>query len=297
VVLLLLVLPDLVAQASSRTLGLAWSELFTLLFPAVVAAAGSNLRTRRYLGLERTRALPVLVGALLGAAGFLAANGVMIAWVALLPREVLAAFPDVARIFEGGLLLQATIAVVAAIVAPVCEEAAFRGFLQRTLARALGPGAAIGLTALLFAVRHLDPVRFPALILLGAIFGWAAWRSGSIWPAVAAHAANNALASGFALLGGAADPASSELPTLGDALEPLLAGGAAVLLLALWYRRLTPSPPPPEDAVALRDPSVPSTRFRVDRVPASLVLTALAGLAALSALALLAPVWDRLAGP
>jgi len=295
-VLLALVVPDLVAQGSSRVLGLAWSELFTLLLPAVVAAAGSNLRARRYLGLERTRALPVLAGALLGGAGFLLANGVMVAWVAILPRRVLDLFPDVARIFEGGIAVQLVVAFVAAGLAPLCEEAAFRGFLQRTLARAVGPGIAIGVTALLFALRHLDPVRFPALLLLGAIFGWAAWRSGSLWPAVAAHAANNALATALALSGAAAD-AAGELPALGDAAWPLLLGGAALVPLALWYRRLTPSPPPAEDAVALRDPATPSTRFRLDRVPASLMGVALAGLAALSALALLSPVWDRMAGP
>jgi membrane protease YdiL (CAAX protease family) len=294
-ILFLLVLPDLVAQGSSRVFGLAWSELFTLLLPALIAAEGSNLRALHYLGLDRARALPILLGALLGAAGFLAANGVMIAWVAVLPARVLAAFPDVARIFEGSPLVQVVVVFVAAALAPLCEEVAFRGYLQRTLARSLGPAAAIGLTAVLFGVRHLDLVRFPALVLLGAVFGWAAWRSGSIWPAVAAHATNNALATALAIGGGGGGDAAR--PALADALAPLAAGGVALAILAAGLRLVTPAPPPPEEAIALRDPADPSTRFRLDRVPRVLTRAAAAGLAALSLLALLAPLWEKMAGP
>jgi hypothetical protein len=288
VVLLLLVLPDLVAQGSSRLLGLAWSELFALLLPALVATAGCNLRAGRYLGLDRPRPLPVALGALLGGAGFLAANGVMVAWVAVLPRRVLDAFPDVARLFEGSLTLRVVVTLVAVVVAPFCEEAAFRGHLQRTLSRAVGPAAAIGLTALLFAVRHLDVVRFPALVLLGAVFGWAAWRSGSLWPAVAAHLTNNALASTLAL--GGAGAGNAEVPTLAQAFWPLALGGAALALVASGYRLATPSPPAPAEAIALRDPLDPSTRFRPDRVPPGLAVAILVGLATLSALALTAPL-------
>lgn len=294
-VLFLLVLPDLLAQGSSRTLGLAWSELFTLLLPALVAAEGSNVRALRYLGLDRARPLTVLLGALLGAAAFLAASGVMTAWVTVLPARVLDAFPDVARIFEGSRPAQVVVVFVAAALAPLCEEAAFRGYLQRTLARSLGPAAAIGLTALLFGVRHLDLVRFPALVLLGAVFGWASWRSGSLWPAVAAHAANNALATAFALGVGGGDGAAQ--PALADALAPLAAGGAALAVVVAAFRLATPDPPLPDEAVVLRDPTDPSTRFRLDRVPRVLTGAAAAGLAALSLLALLAPLWERVAGP
>ena len=193
-VLLLLALPDLFAQAADHVLGLAWSELFTMLLPAAIAAAGSNLRVPSYLGLDRPRAVPIALGALLGGAGFLAANGIMALWVMVLPPQVLRMFPDVGRIFEGPPLTRAVVVLVACLLAPLCEEAAFRGYLQRTLARAVGPAPAIALAALLFALRHLDPVRLPALVFLGALFGWLAWRTGSLWPAVAAHAANNACA-------------------------------------------------------------------------------------------------------
>lgn len=278
--LLVLVLPDLVAQASNRVLGLAWSELFTMLLPAAVAAAGANLKPARYLGFDRPRALPIALGALLGGAGFLAASGVMALWVIVLPRRVLEWFPDVGRIFEGPPFARAVVIAVAGLLAPVCEEAAFRGYLQRTLQRAAGPASAIAITALLFAVRHLDPVRFPALALLGVLFGWLAWRGGSLWPAIAAHAANNAAAVATALLGGIGEAAPPR-PTLGEALVPLLVGCTAVVGLAAAFQLAVPAATAEAAPLPLRDASDPSTRFRVRLVPGALVAAATAGLVGL----------------
>ena len=287
-VLLALVLPDLLAQASSRVLGLAWSEVFTMLLPAIVAAVGSNLRAGSYLGFQRPRPVSILLGALIGAAGFLAANGVMALWVIVLPRRVLEWFPDVGRIFEGPPLARTVVIGVAALLAPVCEEAAFRGYLQRTLLRALRPAPAIGLAALLFAVRHLDPVRFPALAVLGVVFGWLAWRGGSLWPAIAAHAANNVLAITLALVGGAGAAAFTR-PTIEEALFPLLLG-TAILAGLVWAFRSTAPDPAEAASLPRRDPADASTRFRVELVPGALVGAATAGLATLLALA----VWSAL---
>lgn len=281
-VLLLLVLPDLLAQAAHRVLGLAWSELCTMLLPAVVAAAGSNLRVAPALGLTRPRPVTVALGALLGGAGFLAANGVMALWVIVLPARVMQLFPDVGRIFEGPPLTRAALVAVAGLLAPVCEEAAFRGWLQRTLLRAAGPAFAIGAAALLFAARHLDPVRFPALAMLGALFGWVAWRGGTLWPAIAAHAANNACAMALAMAASGGDPASAR-PTAGEALVPLAIGGAAVAGLAVAFGLATRGAAGPA-TVPARDPGDPSTRFRLHLVPGALVTAVGAGLAGLLAL-------------
>ncbi len=276
-VLMLLVLPDLLAQGANQPLGLAWSELFTLLLPAVMAAAGANLRPAVYLGFTRPRPPQLLLGLALGVAGFVAANGVLALWVNVLPRRVLELVPDVGRIFDAPPLSRAAVTLAAVLLAPICEEAVFRGYLQRTLALRRTPAAAVTLAALLFALRHLDPVRFPALALLGGLFGWVAWRSGSIWPAVAAHLANNAAAAGAALLlPSAADPAV--LPTPAEALAPLAVGGVALALLASWFRRATPAPPPPEAALQRADPADPSVRFRLSRLPPRLLQLAGLGL-------------------
>lgn len=77
------------------------------------------------------------------------------------------------------------------VAAPVAEELVFRGFLQASLAGVLGPRAAIAATAVVFGLVHPLPLALPAA-LLGAGFGWLAQRSGSLLPAMLAHAAHNA---------------------------------------------------------------------------------------------------------
>lgn len=283
----------LLAQWASATLGLAATQLFAFLLPAVVATVGSNLQARAYLRLRPPGALPVVLGSLGGGAAYLVAGVVMTATQRALPEEWVKLF-DVARIFEGPPWERAALAVLAVGLAPVCEEIAFRGYLQSTLALGRRPAAAIALGAFLFALLHLDPVRFPALLVLGALFGWLTWRAGSVWPAVAAHAANNGIAMLLLLSAGPADAAS---PSAG-ALAALLAAGLATLgVVALAYRAVTPRPPPAADAVALRDPSSPSIRWHPSRVPRALVRTALGGVAVLLLLAVAGLAAGVRAGP
>jgi membrane protease YdiL (CAAX protease family) len=74
------------------------------------------------------------------------------------------------------------------------EEVFFRGLLQRGLARRIGAPAAIALASLAFGAAHGDWVHGAAAGLLGAFLGLIAHAADSIRPAIAAHAANNAVA-------------------------------------------------------------------------------------------------------
>jgi uncharacterized protein len=273
--LVLLFAPGLLAQAVSRAGGLAWSEVFVFLLPPIVAAAGSNLRPGALLGLGSVRGRHVVLAALVGAAGFLVANGVMALWIRVLPERVLRTF-DVSRVFDVPFREQVAIALIASVLAPLCEEAAFRGYLQRTLALRRSPAVAIGVSAVLFGVLHLDPVRLPALVVLGVVFGWLGWRSGSTWPAVTAHAANNGLASALVLATGLPETPPAE-PPLQAVIFTLWLGVAGLVLLLAAYRAATPSPPPPSAAVVLRDAVDPSTRFSLARVPRPLWAAAAIG--------------------
>jgi uncharacterized protein len=283
--LLGLFLPGLVAQALHPAAGLAWSEVFVFLVPALIVATGSNLRPATYLGLRRVRLPPVTLALLVGAAGFMVANGVMGLWLKVLPAKIVDTF-DVGRLFDVPRGEQVLLAVSASVLAPFCEEVAFRGYLQRTLAARRGPGFAIAATALLFAILHLDPVRFPALVLLGAVFGWLSWRAGSIWPAIVAHATNNGIASGQVLWAGVPS-GDTPAPTTPELLLFLALFGAFLALLAAGYRAATPVPPPATDAIALANPADPSTHFSAARVPLALWAAAALGATLLGILALL----------
>lgn len=86
-----------------------------------------------------------------------------------------------------------TALAVGAVLPAICEEAAFRGYIQRGYSR-LAPHWAVLGPGLLFAFMHLSVIRLPPLVLLGLLFSWVVWRTGSIWPAVIMHLVNNTTA-------------------------------------------------------------------------------------------------------
>jgi membrane protease YdiL (CAAX protease family) len=87
----------------------------------------------------------------------------------------------------------AVVFLVAALVPAVTEEVLFRGFLQGALERRLGRWPGILLAAAAFGAIH-GLTRAPTAAVLGIVLGWIASRAGSVVPAIAAHAAVNAVA-------------------------------------------------------------------------------------------------------
>jgi membrane protease YdiL (CAAX protease family) len=92
--------------------------------------------------------------------------------------------------------------VLLAATAGICEEALFRGYLQRQLAAWTGSlAAAVALSAILFGAGHIYQGLGGAAVIAvyGAMFGvLAAWR-GSVRPGMMAHAWQDTLSG---LLGG-----------------------------------------------------------------------------------------------
>ena len=82
---------------------------------------------------------------------------------------------------------------------PLVEELLFRGVLLSALLQRWGTAAAVLLSSLIFALAHLPGLGWqafalPDLLLLALALTWLRLRSGSIWPSVVAHGANNLLA-------------------------------------------------------------------------------------------------------
>jgi membrane protease YdiL (CAAX protease family) len=278
-VLLALWLPGALAQSVTLPLGLAWTEIFVFLLSSLVAAAGSNLRPAPYLRLGPARPAALALGALAGAAGYVFAGSILMLTERLVPERLVQAF-DPVRLFEGGRAERLGLAAVATLLAPACEEIAFRGYVQTTLGLRRGPSAAVLGAAVLFALLHMNPVLFPALVVLGAVFGWLVGRSGSIWPAVVAHSVNNGITT-WLVLTGAPSPADTAPPSA-VAGAFVLGGGALLVVCALYRAATTGDAAAP--ALVLRDPLDPSIRFSVGRVPRALAAAALVGAALLGVL-------------
>jgi membrane protease YdiL (CAAX protease family) len=272
----------LAAQLTRPLAGLLWTEPFVFLLPAVVVAAGSNLDPRAWLRLRPASRTAVAGGALVGVAGWFLGSAVFATARALAPASLVARY-DLTRIFEGPVVEQLGFAVAASVIAPVCEEVAFRGQLASAYHSRHAPAFAIGASAILFALLHLDPLRGPALLVLGALYGWLAWRTGSIWPAVVAHAVNNGIASALALALG--DGGARVEPTLGDALVGVAVGAAAAAAAVSAFRALVPAAPR-APGLPLANPADPSTRFRPALVPRPLRWAVAAGWVGLGAILL-----------
>jgi membrane protease YdiL (CAAX protease family) len=101
-------------------------------------------------------------------------------------------------------------AVFVCAVAPMAEEFFFRGFffgsLRRLqvpfLGRELGPWIAAVVTGILFGLAHTgsaNPQYLIPLGFLGFVLCLVRWRTGSLYPGMALHSANNALALGVQL--------------------------------------------------------------------------------------------------
>jgi membrane protease YdiL (CAAX protease family) len=90
-------------------------------------------------------------------------------------------------------------------VAPVAEEFFFRGFFYRALRSRWSVLGAAGIDGLLFGVIHYDfsgadaLLILPPLAVLGFIFCLVYERTGSIYPTIAMHSLNNAIAFGVTI--------------------------------------------------------------------------------------------------
>jgi membrane protease YdiL (CAAX protease family) len=89
------------------------------------------------------------------------------------------------------LLTTVMVIVMASLVSPIAEEAAFRGYCQVILEREFAAPAAVAISSVLFALAHLNHGFFWAKLLLyflvGVVFGAIAFLAHSSIPAIPVH--------------------------------------------------------------------------------------------------------------
>jgi membrane protease YdiL (CAAX protease family) len=206
-----------------------------------------GLDPRRSTGFDSVTPTALGLGFALGLVNYLA-------WAAPLMALAERAFPKkVLELFDGSQIFQhqskpelVVIVLGLGVAAPVCEEFFFRGLLQRALMTRLEPPMAIVVSAVVFSGFHLDPVGLLARFELGVLFGLLAWRSGSVWPGIAAHAANNLTASLLFALG---DKTDTQQPPLGLIVGLLVVGNALLALVVKLASGRLSAPRPAEQVV------------------------------------------------
>lgn len=182
-------------------LGAVMNDLFAFILPAVGLSVMVTRLPARFLLIDR---LPSRRGLLLTiAATVLAIPAVnfLIEWNETwpLPEALVQAEHQAAAATEL-LLGTGTVAdlvmglLIVGILAPVAEELFFRGALQGTLmSTRMNPQVAVWVTAFIFSLMHFQFMGFVPRMALGAIFGYSALYTRSLWAPILAHAVNNSL--------------------------------------------------------------------------------------------------------
>lgn len=132
------------------------------------------------------------------------------------------------------------------VLAPVCEELVFRGYIFRSLYKSTGFWPAALISAIMFGMMHLNFNQAAYAFVIGMFFAGLAWASGSLWSSVIAHAVFNSVevvimyAAGSLLEPGTADEAEGLLADPGQVASLgiflLLAAGIVVLFGLLAVR-------------------------------------------------------------
>jgi CAAX protease family protein len=206
------IIVDAIAHAGGSSLtnpGPAASIISDIVFDLCFVAAA--LWLTRWNGRLRAvefgyRRIPVKTGAAAVALGALGYYGVTAIYGALIKTNQTDKLPsDLGVTHSTAALIAAAVFVCA--VAPMAEEFFFRGFLFGTLRNIPlrigrhdgGPWAASVIVALLFGLAHLGSapaVYLIPLAFLGFVLCLIRWRTRSLYPCMALHSANNALALG-----------------------------------------------------------------------------------------------------
>ena len=138
----------------------------------------------------KTRPWSVLFWSAVASLGFILPSEWLQEQIPELPNYLNDSFKGIVNTTGGYLAL--------AIIVPVAEEFVFRGAILRVLLKSFdaqhsvkNAWIAIAISALLFAVAHMNPAQIPHAFIVGLLLGWFYWRTGSILPGVVYHIVNN----------------------------------------------------------------------------------------------------------
>ncbi len=121
-----------------------------------------------------------------------------------------------------------------AVLAPVMEELLFRGAIQGHLQR-IGwhPAWAIFTSAFIFGAVHGNPAQIPFAFLMGVVFGWLYYRTGSLLPGIVGHVLNNTFAACMILASTREEMDDTMVEMLGAPLTYVLFSVAIVTFIGM----------------------------------------------------------------
>ncbi len=171
--------------------------VFVVIQDAVIFGAAVLFSIVRYhIGWEHLglRAFNVAIGCGLSAALLMASYTIRLCYgmVALAFGYRPALQNVLLRLDTQGIGLVLTL-IAAAVVAPFVEETFFRGFLYGGLRGRIGVVGAMLVSTLFFTALHFSIDQFIPIFVLGLFLAWLYEKTGSLYPGMFLHMANNAV--------------------------------------------------------------------------------------------------------
>lgn len=159
------------------------------------------------------------------------------------PDAIQRSIEEMARAMLEMMNIKGSYAVICLLV-PIAEEMVFRGAALRKLLewQPQRRWLMIFLSALLFAIAHMNPAQFLHPLFIGLLLGWMYERTGSIIPGIIYHWANNTVA--YLTTRVYQDPDVTVSQLFGSHLHALMAVGFSLLIfipaiyqLNLWMKK------------------------------------------------------------
>ena len=190
VALALVYVGNILINGKDATLGTPQMLLMQGIFAVICVALFLGFRwTPVSMNYWNTRPFSVIIWCIIAAVGTIAPS----MWL----QSVLDFLPDLAGEELLDFIRHRWGYLVVCILAPLAEEVIFRGAVLRTMLEHWEGNkrwTAITISALLFALAHMNPAQMPHAFLLGLLIGWLYERSRSLIPCVVLHCANNTIA-------------------------------------------------------------------------------------------------------
>lgn len=234
---------NLGAHVHALMVGNTLGQVVGLALPALLLAGLHSSRRRAFLRLRPSDGVLVVL-AVMGLAaltpvvmwlGNINSTLPMPDWVEVLERSQMQLIEQLLSA-DTGLVFNL---VVLALTPAFCEEFLFRGYVQRQAERGLGAVGGILFSGILFGLYHFRLTQALPLIVLGLYLAYLVWRTGSLWPAIVVHFANNAYAVLVeAYVSSAAEPDLAEIEQVDVPWYLVLAGMASFALVVYGLQRV-----------------------------------------------------------
>lgn len=192
--------------------------VFSILTMVIFLVAKWSVVSRHWL---QTRPWATLFWCIMAALGALIPS----AWL----QEIMPALPNLAEDTFDMILKDRWGYLVIGLLAPLAEELVFRGAILRALLQwKRNPWIGIVISALLFALIHMNPVQMPHAFLIGILLGWMYYRTDSIIPGIVYHWVNNTVA--YVMYNLYPDPDMTLLDLFGNQRTELMALGFSLCI-------------------------------------------------------------------